>query len=362
MPAAAKPSGAVILDLDSVEARAVEWLWPGRIPLGKLTVIAGDGGCGKSTLTVDIAARVTTGKAWPDQAGTPTPGGVVVLSAEDDPADTIRPRMDAHDADCSRVKLLRATVEAGKERMVTLEDLPSLEQAIDATPGCRLVIVDPVTAYGPDGLNDHSNTEIRAMLAPISELAERKRVAIVAVHHLNKGGNGMKALYRMNGSIAWGAAARSAWGVTIDPNDDAANPADRRRLFVPLKMNTGRPGSVWGYHILEDYSRRVGVVHWEPGPAEGFDADSAFGEGRKNNRPTPAQDAAEEFLREALANGPVAVADLKEFAKNAGVAWRSVERVKVRLRVAIEKDGFQGPSMWLIPGSDLFHPETATAP
>jgi RecA-family ATPase len=160
-----------------------------------------------------MAARVSTGAPWPDTPLELQPvGGVVLLSAEDDPADTIRPRLDAHGADVTRIVLLQSIDRPdGTNRAVDLAvDGPALEAAIDTVPNCRLVVVDPISAY-LGGVDSHSNSDVRGMLAQLAELAARRRVAVVAVTHLRKGDG--PAMYRAMGSLAFVAAARAAWAI-----------------------------------------------------------------------------------------------------------------------------------------------------
>jgi hypothetical protein len=209
------PITPILISLADVQSRPIEWLWPGRIARGKVTLLAGDPGLGKSFLTLDLAARVSRGSPWPDAPDASAPlGGVVLLSAEDDVEDTIRPRLDAAGADVHRIKLLQAVRhnyrENQKEAIFSLvTDLPALEAAILAVPGCQLVVIDPITAYLGE-TDSHKNAEIRGLIAPLAALAAKYGVAIVCVTHLNKSGSG-PAIYRSIGSIAFVAAARAVW-------------------------------------------------------------------------------------------------------------------------------------------------------
>jgi len=240
-----------------VKPEPIRWLWPGRVPLGKLTLIVGDPGLGKSFLTLDLAARVSAGEPWPDAPGAEnTPGAVVLLSAEDDLADTIRPRLDAAGADVERVAALSISS--------LQRDLPDLEKAMHDAPGVRLVVIDPITAYLA-GTDSHKNADVRSLLAPLAELAARHRVAVVAVSHLNKHVGG-SALYRAQGSLAFTAAARAVWLVAKDKAD-------------------------------------VGRVAWEPDPVEAnadevLSIDPGAGHGRTD------RDDAADWLREALGDDP----------------------------------------------------------
>jgi putative DNA primase/helicase len=249
------------LSIDSVRVADVPkvdvaWLWPGRIALGKVTLLAGDPGLGKSFVTLDIAARVSRGAQWPGQC-TPlapreaillaereehTPASVVLLSAEDDVADTIRPRLEAHAADCERIHVVRSVAardaDSSYRRSFDLSrDLSHLESLFDRLPDCRLLVIDPVSAYLGRNI-ENTNSEVRGLLGPLAALAAERNLAVLAVTHLRKEEGA--AMYRTMGSMAFIAAARAAWIVCKDKDDP------RRRLLLPVKKQPGqghrRPG------------------------------------------------------------------------------------------------------------------------
>ena len=198
---------AIATYVASVDRQQLEWLWPGRIPLGKLTLMCGDPGLGKSFVTLDMAARVSTGDPWPDTSLLRQPaGGVVLFNAEDDLADTIAPRLDRMGADDKRIVAIEGVAVQSQQRHFSLEiDLPRLEEVLDDNPDARLVVIDPVSAYC-GSVDSHKNADVRGLLAPLANLASRRRVAIVCVTHLSKSG-GNKAVYRAMGSLAFAAAA-----------------------------------------------------------------------------------------------------------------------------------------------------------
>src|SRR5215213_6143519 len=170
--------------LSEVQAETVEWLWERRIPLGKITVLDGDPGIGKSVLTTDLAARLTVGRTFPEGQECEA-AGVVIMNAEDGLADTIRPRVDAAGGDPSRIVSL-ATVEDGDERHLSIpEDIPIIELAIERV-GAKLVNIDPLMSFLSGESNAHKDQDVRRALAPLARLAERTGAAIVLVRHLNK--------------------------------------------------------------------------------------------------------------------------------------------------------------------------------
>ena len=349
------PGSPVLVRMADVRAERVSWLWPGRIALGKLTLIAGDPGLGKSFLTLDIASRVSTGAGWPDAIGAScSPGGVVLLSAEDDPADTIRPRLDAAGADLSRISVVEA-VHSGRRdagpsvRTFDLSrDLPALEQAIRATLDCRLVVIDPVTAYL--GKSDsHNNADIRGLLAPLADLAARHRVAVLGVTHLNKSGAG-SAVYRTMGSLAFVAAARAAWAVVADKDDPG------RRLVLPIKNNLAPNHGGLAYTFVDSPGHDQPQLAWEDGTVT-ISADDALSVERGGERSVV--DDAVDWLRELLADGPRAMRDVEEDARGAGYSIAALRRAKAVLGVVSRKPAFGGPWEWSLPGEGARRPRCA---
>jgi putative DNA primase/helicase len=199
-------------------------------------------------VTVDVAARLSRGTAFPDGARSSV-GDTIFLSAEDDAADTIRPRLDAAGADVSRVrrvKAVRVTLGDGAigESVFSLErDLEKLDEAIGKIPDTQLLVIDPVSAY-MGRVDTHRDAEIRRVLAPLADLASRRRVAVVGVMHLKKGDT--TALLRVSGSIGFVAAARVVWGFGEDPD------VPETRIMVAVKNNLAPLGNGLAYRIEAD--------------------------------------------------------------------------------------------------------------
>jgi len=337
----------VMVCMADVKSEPVRWLWPLRIALGKLTVIAGDPNLGKSFITLDLAARVSTGSGWPDDSGYRTePGGVVLLSAEDDVADTIRPRLDAAQAAVERISVLQAVerFEEGTGRLekcaFTLADVDALEEAIHKTGDCRLVVVDPISAY-MGRTDSHVNAEVRAVLAPLSELAARRGVAVVAVTHLRKGDG--PAIYRAMGSLAFVAAARAAYGVIRDPEDTSGE----RRLFLTLKNNLAPDRSGLAYRLTVPDGGTMPVVDWEPDPVT-VNPDDLFAMVTRRRGPVPVERTeAEAWLQTALSGGPQPAADLFREAEAVGISGATLRRAKTALAcVRAQKSGYGNGWTW----------------
>jgi putative DNA primase/helicase len=330
--------GPVLRCFSDIESEVLRWLWPGRIPLGKLTLLIGDPGLGKSLVTVDIASRVTRGASFLDGAECQM-GQALFLSAEDDASDTIRPRLDAAGADVSRVHTLDAvrvllTDGSTRERVFSLEtDTAHLESALGRYPNIRLVVIDPLSAY-LGGADSHSNAEIRGLLSPLTVMAARRNVAVLGVTHLRKSpGN---AVHRAIGSIAFAAAARAGWAVAPDPADS------ERRLFLAVKQNLSAPASGMAFRVIA--SGRTARVEWEGGVVN-LTANEVLG-GTEGQEGHSEKQEAIEWLKELLADGPVAAKKVRSGAEEAGLSWATVRRAKDALGVKPQKSTFNGGWDW----------------
>ncbi|MFZ5788905.1 MAG: AAA family ATPase [Acidobacteriota bacterium] len=320
-----RPVGVLLAD---VKPEAVRWLWPGHVPLGKLTVIDGDPGLGKSTLALDLAARVSTGASMPD--GTPgARGGVVLLTAEDGLADTVRPRLEAHGADLSRIVALPYVGNGDDRRPLTLpDDLITVRAAISRV-GAALVVIDPLMAVLGSRTDAHRDQDTRRALAPIAALAEETGAAIVIVRHLNKSAGG-NPLYRGGGSIGIIGAARAGFLVARDPE------AGERRVLASIKSNLCRPAPSLAF-VLDEVGD-VPRVRWLGPTKQTADALLAAAVSPAA-RP---RDEAVAFLRQLLADGPVPALEVCRQADEVGISRKTLKRAKATLGVISRKLGAPG--------------------
>ncbi len=335
-------SGPTLVTLSTVVAERVSWLWPGRLPAGKLVVLDGDPAVGKSTLSVDLAARISTGATWPDGASCPA-GQVVVLSAEDGLADTIRPRLDAAGADPTRVHALtevRYVDDEGRlrSRSVTLADAGLIEQAV-VRVGATLVVVDVLMAYLPGKVDSHRDQDIRGVLSGLAALAERTGCCILLLRHLNKatGGN---PLYRGGGSIGIVGAARAAMLAAADPDDDG------RRVLAVTKSNLAAMPGALGYRLVDSPEHGCARVEWL-GATDHLAADLLGRHEAEDDRTD--RDAAGEWLVELLRDGPVKAGEVYRAADAAGLSKDQAKRAKKKLDVVAAKAGMDGPWLWSLP-------------
>ena len=337
--------------LSEVVPEQVRWLWEGRIARGKLTVLDGDPGTGKSAATTDLAARQSVGKPWPDGAECEA-GGVVILSAEDGLSDTIRPRLDAAGGDPSRVFAVSTVLDAeGNERQIAIpDDLHVIEAAIERV-GAVLVIIDPLMAFLSGTVNSHRDQDVRRALAPLARLAERTGAAILVVRHLNKGAGG-SALYRGGGSIGIVGAARSAFLVAKHPEEEDL------RVLAPLKSNLAPPAPslVFGLSSTEGGAVRV---EWKG--ESNLNAEALLS-APTDHEERSALSEAQEFLRDVLADGPVPASDARKEASSAGISTRTLDRARQSLGVVAKREGVPGRRgggtwFWRLPEVNAANPE-----
>ena len=242
------PNGDLIRASD-VQPQKLAGVWNHRFYRGKLGLVAGEPGLGKSLIAIHMAATVSTGGAWPDGRGTAHRGDVIYISAEDSAADTIRPRLEAAGADLRRVRIVEMVDDGlGSRQFSLVDDLGRLDHWLGGIRKPRLVIVDPLNGClsATDGRPFSANSvpQVRALLRRLEALAAKHRVAIVCVTHFTKAKGG-SALARVTGSFAFVAAARSVFTVIrkIDDPD--------QRVFAPAKNNLARDVDVLTFRIKE---------------------------------------------------------------------------------------------------------------
>jgi hypothetical protein len=348
-PDDARPASAVpvLQCFADVVPSSVRWLWPGRVPLGRITLLVGRPGEGKSFLTTDLAARVSTGRPWPD-AGESVEGSVIFICAEDDPADTLRPRLDAHGADVRRIHLLervRRVAPDGRpyDAAFSLADVQALESCLQLHPDCRLIVVDPVGSYLGGGTDSYRDNDVRGLLDPVARLADLYGPAVLVVAHRRKDAATTHADDLALGSRAFTGVARSVWHLTRDRQNK------RRRLLLPGKNNLAAEGRGLAFTI----EGSPPAIRWEESPVD-LTANEALrseNEARSDEQSNSARAPVHEWLRELLGNGPLSATDVRREADDAGFSWRTVHRAKDDLAIRPVRSGPTGPWVWRLSPS-----------
>ena len=324
----------VVRSFSDIEPEAILWLWEPWLVRGALNLLDGDPGLGKSTIVSDLAARVSRGWPMPPlPRGTQLvePADVLLLSAEDDAARTIRPRLDAAGADLTRVHILDAVKEGDSERLPILPfDLDTIgEEALRMN--VALIVVDPLMAFLGSEVDAHRDQDVRRALHQIKLLAERTGAAVLVIRHLNKMTGG-EALYRGGGSIGIIGAARSALVVGRDPNDKS------RKVLCPNKCNLAAPPPSLAYDL--ETSGNVSRIAW--GDKSDLTATDVLGKPRGKKK----SEKCAEAMQELLADGEMLVNDLQEKLKTLGYSENAIREAYKVAGVEPHKVGF-ADGVWM---------------
>jgi hypothetical protein len=349
-----RPELQVGIRLDQVKPERIAWRSRGRVARGKLTVLDGDPGLGKSTLLMDWAARISRGDPLPD--GDPQPErGVLLICAEDDPADTIVPRLMVAGAELKYITLLTelpVTDEQGNipnpdtTRLLSLPlDVPLIEQMIKGLD-IGLVIIDPLFAFLDPELRANSDQDVRQALTPLAAVMHRTHASAILVRHLNKGASS-NSLYRGGGSIGIIGVAR--FGLLV-----ARSREDRDvRVLASTKSNLGPPPPSYAYRLSSVEGQDVAKVEWLG--AVNDSADDLLGDTLATEDQKNAQSAAEVFLQDYLLKGPGTRQTIIAEAKKAGIGINAIDKAKARLGIKHTRVGTMQDAVyvWHLDGQDL---------
>ena len=326
-----------------IEMKKINWLWPNRIARGKITMLSGNPGLGKSQIIAYITGIVTNSGIFADKTEC-IGGNVIILSAEDDAADTIVPRLKATNTNLSIVSIIESVHKNNKENQQfnLSTDISALEKLLLTLGDVAAIFIEPISAYLGD-IDDHKNGQVRSVLSPLAKLAEKYQVAIICISHHNKSGS-PEALLRVLGSIGFVAAARAAFAVIKDPNDE------NKRYLLPLKNNIGNDKSGLAFFIepfLVDDTIETSKIKWT-GEEITVTADEILR--LHSNPPTEtARDKAKEIMKAFLSTGEKDAAEVIRIIKAAGHSMRTIERAKADIGVISEKNGFKEGWLWRLP-------------
>ena len=337
--------------MDSLEPQSVEWLWNNWIPQGKLTIIAGEGGIGKSTIAYSFAATVSNGGLWPDSTRVRSAGNVLIWSSEDDTRDTILPRLIAMDADRSKIGAISGTtaLDGSEVPFDPATDIDLLRERIDFIGGVSLIIIDPIVSAVAGDM--HKANDTRRSLQPLVDLAEEMRCAVIGITHFAKNTGGKAVTERVIGSQAFTAFARAT--LIAKANDETGE-----RVLVRPKMNNAPNKGGFHYSIEERYLQRWNIrttgIKWGEridGSAQEI-VDSM--EVKQAGKPSPKAEQAKEFIRSKLQHGPVKASVLFDEWEELGHGTRrTLQRAQEQLGITARKEGYPAEVVWSFPSFEI---------
>lgn len=305
-----------LIKMEDIQSKQVEWLWYPYIPFGKITIIQGDPGEGKTTLALRIASLLSNGEQLPCDETERAPINIIYQTAEDGLDDTIKPRLEEAGADCSMI-----TVIDESETALNMLD-ERIEEAINEL-SAKLVILDPIQAYVGANINMNNANEVRTVMSRIGKVAEKHRCAILLVGHMNKG-SGSKSSYRGLGSIDFQASARSVLIVgRIKDNPEM-------RVMVQDKSSLAPEGEAIAFELNKEHGFQW-RGHYK------ISVDELLGGVPSESKKTQA----ENLVMEILSDGKCLQNDIMAKANDMGISKRVIDSVKKELNVKSIKVGTQ---------------------
>jgi hypothetical protein len=311
--------------LSNVQKSSVNWLWPGYLPAGKVAVLDGDPGVGKSMLTCELAARISVGAPMPGESGgLELPADVILFAPEDDMSDTVIPRLEAHGADLDRIHNFTFTGEGDNQRLVTMpDDFNLIEKAIKKYKA-RLIIIDPVVSMLSERIDTHKDHSVRTALTPLARIASENECTILLVRHLRKGEG--PAIYKGGGSVAFIGISRIALCAAHHPTVEGMG------VMAVTKTNLGPKPKSMQYKI-EGEEGKTATFMWQG--TSTLTADELLAP-VQNDRP---RKNAATFLKEELSDGPKDVKEILEKARQQEISERTLERAKTDLGIQSARQG-----------------------
>jgi hypothetical protein len=340
-----------LVQCSTIDAKPITWLWNGFIPQSKLTLLAGAGGTGKSTLAFNFAATVSNAGMWPDGSRCEIAANVLVWSSEDDAADTITPRLMAVGANLSRCGIISGAIDENGLRCPfdAARDMNHLREAAQQIGGVSLLIIDPiVTAVTGDM---HKSNDVRRSLQCIVDFAAEMNCAVIGITHFAKGTAGKNSAERVIGSQAFAALARMVLVAAKEEESD-------RRVFTRAKSNNSIDTGGFSYFI-DAVELQSGIVATRVVWGEALEGSSRSilakveGDSREDGEKMK---AAKQFLIEMLSNGPAPAKELLTYAREGyGITDDTLRRAYKEIGTKPSRVGFgsNGAWMWALASANL---------
>jgi len=329
-----------------IKPQPITWLWPGWVPAGKLTILAGAAGTGKTTLALALAAVLTAGGRWPDGSTCHSLGNVLIWSSEDVADDTLVPRLIASGADLARCHFIEGIAQDGESvPFDPSQDIPDLRRAVDAIGGVSLLLIDPIVSAVAGDM--HRANDVRRSLQAVVNFADAHGCAVIGITHFAKGGAGKAPQDRVIGSQAFGALARM---VLVTAKEEGSN----RRVMARAKSNIAPDDGGVAYSLeLVTIAGGIEATHavWE-GAIEGT-AREILGDVEQDDagEDGDARQDLERMLMDTLreAGGKMATKALQAEVRDAGHSWDAAKRLKKSLGIEAKKLSMGGAWIWCLP-------------
>ncbi len=306
-----------LVPFSKIEAKRTDWVWTGRVPRGMLSEVIGQEGEGKSALVLSLAAALTRGTLDGDYKDQPC--RVALLTTEDDPQRTLRPRLEAAGADLEQVFMVKMKRDGTDHGITFPDDAQAVARALGEA-GVKLAIVDPLAGCLDPSVNTWKDTDVRRALTPLLLAAQEHDFAVLGVRHTNKRTNAT-AREKAMGSVGFLQVVRSALLLGASPDADGL-------VLAHFKCNVGKTMPSLRVKLDPRQVLVEGRPDSYPVAVLGRETDWCADDIARGAQPEDAKERALSWLLGALRGGPVAPDDLKEQASNAGHAWRTIERAK----------------------------------
>lgn len=305
-------------DYDSVKSKDIDWLWTGRIPLGMISLIAGHPGTGKSFFTTWLAAKLSKGEALPgpESKAHLKPCSTLLIAAEDDPEQTIKPRLEGNGADFSKI------ISFTEPMKFSLDSVRTLERELDKNPDIKMIVLDPLTAFLGSKVDYFKDPDVRLKLIPLKELAQERKISVLGIIHFNKKEDS-ELITRIGGSMAFAGVARSVLGVSYDSRETNEDNRDIR-LLSSLKMNLDRKPDTLAFKINSTLK-----IDFDPKPVM-VDTEVLFS--RESRERKHKQSIADIWLVDYLREHPDLMSkEIVSIAEEEGIPRPSLYRAKTKL-------------------------------
>jgi len=324
-----------------IKPEVIDWLWDGRIAIGKLTLFLGIPGIGKGLATMDIASRVSTGKPFPEAPNNNPPSDVLIFSSEDAAGDTLVPRLMVVGADLTRIGIVETTTTNDGVKQFSLDtDLPALRAALVDNPKLKLVIIDPLLNH-LGKLNGNKEQDVRSALTPLGELAKEFKVAILVVTHPNKRTD-VDAIASAGGALAVVGCMRTAWRFMESKDEEGL------RYMAPLKSNLANSGMSIAYETVGQIIQingkdvEIGRIKW--GNESSITLDDLM-PGEKVQK-VKKYDKCVTWMVGVLENGPVPATKMEAEGKGMSFGEGTIKKAKADLKVKSVEKSLDGKKQW----------------